>query len=145
MNIYGMNLVGKYKINENGCWIWQHSKQNQGYGVSSFQGKKMLAHRLSYMERYGEIPNGKSLDHLCRVPACINPDHLEPVTHRENIMRSPSAAAALNARKTHCKNGHEYTPENTYTRQRKGRMPERDCITCRNKRNASRTKKTTVL
>lgn len=131
LSMIANNTIGKYEVNNDGCWIWQRSKQNQGYGMTTMDGKKMLAHRVSYIFAKGEIPDGKKLDHLCRTPACINPDHLEPVTQRENILRSPSSTCAVNHRKTHCKNGHEYTPENTFNRQRPGRHPERECLTCR--------------
>ena len=62
----------------------------------------------------GPIPEGLTLDHLCRVRACVNPAHLEPVTLRENTLRSPSAPTAINARKTECLRGHAFTPENTW-------------------------------
>jgi hypothetical protein len=64
------------------------------------------------------------LDHLCRVPPCVNPEHLEPVTPAVNTQRGEPAT------KTHCKNGHEYTPENTYIRSGKGKGGKRDCRAC---------------
>lgn len=74
----------------NGCWIWQRSLNNQGYPIGTFArfGKKTaLAHRVMYEQQVGPIPQGLELDHTCRVPACVNPSHLEPVTQRENIHR----------------------------------------------------------
>jgi hypothetical protein len=80
-------------------------------------------------ERYvGPIPEGLNIDHLCRVKACCNPAHLEPVTQHENIMRSPIALAAINARKTHCKYGHEFTEANTI----RTKNAKRQCRECHN-------------
>lgn len=90
-------------------------------------GRGLRAHRVVYEQVVGPIPDGLVLDHLCRVRCCCNPDHLEPVTHIENIMRGAGTGAA-NAVKTHCKNGHEFTVENTYERPTGGRA----CRTCTN-------------
>jgi hypothetical protein len=88
---------------DGGCWVWI-GVLNNGYG---WHGGK-LARRTSYMELVGEIPEGLELDHLCRNTPCVNPAHLEPVTRDENARRRFAA-------QTHCRNGHEYTPENTYS------------------------------
>lgn len=69
------------------CWIWQLSKLATRYGQVRSGPEMVLAHRLYYEERRGPIPEGMTLDHLCRVRACVNPEHLEPVTHRENVRR----------------------------------------------------------
>lgn len=69
------------------CWIWQLSLNDHGYGLDSLGGKAVLAHRHAYEERHGAVPDGLELDHLCRVRACINPDHLEPVTCLINVRR----------------------------------------------------------
>lgn len=73
----------KYEIDENGCWIWKGYVAKHGYG---YQGR-VPAHRAVYIEHRGVIPPGLDLDHLCRVRACVNPDHLEPVTRAENLRR----------------------------------------------------------
>lgn len=72
-----------------GCWIWQGPDNGQGYGTLRLPGvrKKSYAHRVSYEMLVGPIPEGLYLDHLCRNPPCVNPDHLEPVTHAENVRR----------------------------------------------------------
>lgn len=96
-----------------GCWLWVGSRDGNGYGLIR-NGRLVKAHRLSYEMHKGEIPDGMEIDHLCRVKACVNPAHLEAVTHRENMSRCPDTAQARLARRTHCKRGHEFTPENTY-------------------------------
>ena len=73
------------------CWIWQHAKNHAGYGVTTVSGTSTLAHRASYQMYVGSIPLGLQLDHLCRVRACVNPDHLEPVTGTVNVRRSAVA------------------------------------------------------
>jgi hypothetical protein len=98
------------------CWIYAGYIDVKGYGVVySWDGKKELrykAHRVMYENIIGTIPGELPLDHLCRVRACINPTHLEPVTLKENILRG-EGLAAINARKTHCKRGHEFSLPNT--------------------------------
>lgn len=93
------------------CWVWTGGL-SRGYG--KFFGKG--AHRYAYEALVGPIPEGLQLDHLCRNPPCVNPAHLEPVTPRVNTLRGVGPQA-LNARKTHCKRGHEFTAENTYKNQ----------------------------
>lgn len=95
------------------CWLWTAHKANGGYGTFYFDKKLRSVHRLSYEWARGPIPDGLTIDHLCRNPSCVNPDHLEPVTMRENTLRS-EGPTAINARKTHCPNGHAYDESNTY-------------------------------
>lgn len=96
------------------CWNWLGGRV-RGYGLFNRDpGQSRLAHRISYEMFMGSIPDGMQLDHLCRNRACVNPAHLEPVTARENTLRSEIALGSLNARKTHCPRGHHYTTENTY-------------------------------
>ena len=97
-------------VRSTGCWEWTGPDNGAGYGVVSLGplGKRYV-HRLAYRIANGRIPDGLVIDHLCRNTRCFNPDHLEAVTHRENIVRSPLIGA-----KTHCVAGHPFTPENTY-------------------------------
>ena len=100
-------------VETDGCWIWTSSVV-RGYGTFAVQTRKdVKAHRLAYEMWVGPIPEGLQIDHLCDNKLCVNPDHLKPATARENTLRSNNPAAQ-NARKTHCKRGHEFTPENTY-------------------------------
>ena len=103
------------------CWLWT-GRTHDGYG--RYSGGS--SHRIAYELLVGPIPDGLELDHLCRVTQCVNPDHLEPVTREENIRRRYLLV-------TSCKNGHPFTPENTYpippTVRRSGK---RACRTCRN-------------
>ena len=101
-----------------GCWLWLGSLNMNGYGKMRYLGSgNTRAHRISYKAFKGPIPEGLELDHLCRVKSCVNPDHLEAVTHRENLLRGPGPAAD-NARKTICPSGHSLLdPLNVYVRR----------------------------
>jgi hypothetical protein len=93
---YGRKSPVDYLVEDRGyktpCWIWQLAKRPLGYGVGPrVDGKLTLAHVLYYLKFKGPIAEGMELDHLCRVPSCVNPDHLEPVTHAENIQRGNTA------------------------------------------------------
>ncbi len=94
-----------------GCWIWQRSC-HRGYGQLWANGTMNRAHRIAYELVKGPIPKSLTIDHLCRNRACINPDHLEAVTMRKNVLRG-NGPTAINARKTHCKRGHPFDAANT--------------------------------
>lgn len=112
-------------LKSDGCWLWQGCVQGNGYARFRAGGRTVYAHRFSYELHNGPIPEGLMLDHLCRTPRCVRPDHLEAVTNRENTVRglgplvntiSPQARAAawaINRNKTHCAKGHAYDAENT--------------------------------
>jgi hypothetical protein len=104
------------------CWVWPGSKNDRGYGNvgdGSGGGKQtLLVHRLVYEALVGSIPEGLTLDHLCRNPPCVNPLHLEPVTHRENCRR---AAGEF------CKRGHPFDDANTIRY-----LGRRQCRICAN-------------
>lgn len=94
------------------CHIWIGSINPYGYGIIFINGKHKQAHRIAFEARYGIIPKGMVINHLCRVRNCVNPDHLEIATHKTNIL-SGLSPSAINSLKTHCSNGHEFTEENT--------------------------------
>ena len=96
-----------------GCWLWAGNVDDQQYGRTPHNGRSRRAHRISYETHKGPIPPGLVIDHLCRNPSCVNPDHLEAVTNYVNVMRGRNHVVAYKQR-THCSHGHEYSPENTY-------------------------------
>lgn len=104
-----------------GCWSWP-GRESFGYGRVEMDGRVLMVHRVVYERLRGPIPDGLCLDHLCRNRYCANPDHLEPVTQRENTLRGVGVTAR-NARKTHCLNGHEFD----YISPKRG---GRRCLTC---------------
>lgn len=96
-----------------GCWLWTGACLPSGYGQVFFRGRRRNAHRASYEHFKGELPEGTEVHHRCNVRCCVNPDHLEAVSHRENI-RVSDTLMGQNARKTHCKRGHLLDEANTY-------------------------------
>lgn len=98
-----------------GCWLWTGAVSAGKYGSFSFEGRMQKAHRVTWRLMRGPVPDGLDLDHICRVTICCNPDHLEPVTRSENLRRSPLKNRYADL--THCKRGHEFTPENTMWRK----------------------------
>ena len=110
------------------CWLWIARLDRDGYGRLPWRGPIYLAHRYAWELLRGPIPEGLSIDHLCRVRHCVNPDHMEPVTWKTNTMRGDSFSAK-NAAKTVCKWGHPFDKHNTYVSERGGHVG-RHCRTC---------------
>lgn len=106
------------------CWPWTARVNRDGYGQFCVSPQMVGAHRVSYELERGSIPAGMELDHLCSLPACVNPWHLEPVSHVENVRRGRVGAA--NRSKTHCPRGHEYD----VVRQRTDGTSYRACRAC---------------
>jgi hypothetical protein len=92
------------------CWLWMGARNTCGYGC---YGRRSRAHRVAYETLIEPIAAGLTVDHLCRVRHCVNPDHLEIVTNRENILRG-NGPTARHARATHCEHGHPFDEANTY-------------------------------
>jgi hypothetical protein len=111
-----------------GCWLWGGPPASTGYGQVRWEGRPRHTHRLVYELLVGPVPEGLVLDHKCRTRLCVNPEHLEPVTHRENILRGVGLTA-VHARKTHCPAGHAYSPSNTRIYGGK-----RHCLACQRER-----------
>ena len=118
-----------------GCWNWMGTKRS-GYGRLSVAGRWIAAHRLSYQLLKGEIPSDKELDHLCHNPSCVNPEHLEAVTHGENLIRG-NTINRKNAQKTHCPRGHLLAGKNLLP----SKEGWRQCRTCHNEHRKGLSKR----
>ncbi len=116
---------------EGDCWLWPGSDNGNGYGKIRLDGRSVYVHRFVHEWLVGPIPLGATIDHVCRVTRCCNPDHLEPVSLLENLRRSPLTRASINSAKTECPRGHPYDEENTYYHSRPDGRPERGCRRCR--------------
>ena len=100
-----LNRPGRVLITDT-CWLYQGSLDLQGYGRTYIKTERIMIHRAAYKHFKGEIPVGFQIDHLCMVRNCVNPEHLEIVTPKENVHRSNRTAASINSKKTHCVSGH---------------------------------------
>lgn len=123
------------------CWIWTGAKDPTGYGRFHVRvGDRYvdaLAHRFAYERLIGPVPDGLTIDHLCRNRSCVNPKHMKLVSVQTNILRG-DAPTAHNARKTHCVHGHSFDEANTY---RPPGSKRRQCRTCKARRHRERLEK----
>lgn len=126
---------GAFPTDRRSCWLWTGPVNSRGYGRVSVQVRPgfrrwRFTHRVTYEHFIGPIPAGLVLDHKeCDTSLCCNPWHLLPTSNRQNILRG-NGLSARRARQTHCKRGHEFTPENTAVSLR----GQRNCRTCKNER-----------
>ncbi len=112
-------------VPESGCWLWIGNTNEKGYGHFKFNEKTVKAHRYAYEHKKGKIPDGLELDHLCRVRCCINPSHLEAVTHKVNVQRGETGKYA---RSDLCLRGHSLFGDNLYIVPSTGKRQCRACI-----------------
>ena len=116
------------------CWEWSAYRYPNGYGMFTLLDRKVQAHRFAYELEVAPIAAGEVIDHVCRNRACVNPAHLRVCSQRDNLMADGSESLAkLNAEKTHCVNGHEFTDENTHWRTYRG-FTTRECRACKRER-----------
>lgn len=106
------------------CWLWIAAVQSKGYGSFAIDGVTYSAHRLAYEDRFGAIPEGLQIDHLCRVRQCVNPEHMEPVTSIENTRRGFFDRGE-------CKYGHDLTKTPPYVTTTANGRKRRECRECR--------------
>jgi hypothetical protein len=132
-------LVGHLQKNRKGCWLWKSDGYSGGYGRITLRGRVWMAHRIAYEFFVGRIRKGYVVDHLCRVPACCNPDHLEAVTNSTNTLRGaiPRGDRHYKRKKTHCKYGHPFSGDNLTWEKSRGRL-KRVCRVCRNRKARER-------
>lgn len=131
-NDLGHRFATKVEIDANGCWLWTASLNEKGYAQFKAEGRTQRAHKYTWQWVNGPVPLGLELDHTCRVRRCVNPDHLGPVTHRENVIRGDLVATTRRrkAAQTHCKHGHEFSSENTLQRRNHLGTLVRRCRMC---------------
>lgn len=129
-------IMSRVHVDERGCWVSSYAKTGNGYCSIKVDGRLLRVHRLTFELLRSPIPEGLQLDHLCRRRDCCNPEHLEPVTPRENVLRG-EGVCAVNARKTHCPRGHAYTPGNLAAYPPHGRA----CLTCKRDRERERQRR----
>jgi hypothetical protein len=137
-------FMAKVKKIEAGCWEWSSSIDPSGYGKITFDGKQLLAHRVSYAIYQGQIPDGMMVLHRCDNRSCVNPDHLFLGTGKDNMVDCAAKGRAVraNAMKTHCPKGHELSGENLYFDPHGvGSRRCRTCMKARCRRYYERTKK----
>lgn len=134
----------RFKVMPNGCHRWLGYLSRNGYGRIQANYKSTGAHRYFYEKANGKIPDGFEIDHLCGNRACVNAEHLEAVTHFENIMRG-NGPSAVNARKIHCKRGHVLLGDNLEIGTHPSGLPNRRCKACRRTKERERYAKKMAL
>ena len=121
-----INFEKKYIPEPNsGCWLWMAALKRDGYAKFTSHS---TGHKMAFLHWNGVVPEGKEIDHICGVKCCVNPQHLQAITHKENVAKSGSWD--FNRRKTHCPKGHPYSGENLYISG-----TNRQCNICRRERS----------
>ena len=126
-----VDFFRKVDKQDSGCWLWLGAKTHNGYGRFAHGNKTRRAHRWIYEQMVGHIPFGLTIDHLCNVRACVNPEHMRVTTIGENAMRGEMNLARINRSKTHCPYGHVFAGHNLFMEGTRRR-----CRACNNARKA---------
>lgn len=134
----------KYTEITSTCWHWNGPTTGRGYGRFTAAKKTYTAHKFSAELHGNKIPSGLLADHICRNRLCVNPKHIRPVDNRTNSVENSVSVTAINAAKTHCINGHEFTTQNTKFRFRDGTL-RRHCKICQVKYDKSYKRKIAAL
>ena len=120
------NFEAKYiPVPFSGCWLWTAALNNDGYARFFPYAR---GYKAAFEHWKGSVPEGKEIDHICGVRCCVNPAHLQAITHKENIAKS--GAWEFNRKKTHCPKGHPYSGDNLYMYG-----TNRQCLICRRARS----------
>lgn len=121
-------------VSTDDCWLWARNVNPEDYGTINYGGKGYSAHRFVYQCLVGDIPKGMQCDHLCKIPRCVNPDHIDIVTHMENMQRKFGGSEDNPL----CKEGHKLTEDNIYwfVRNRITGRVSRRCKTCHSVKHA---------
>lgn len=117
----------RYVVNSKGCWVWQGSLDKDGYGTFFLRGAPRRAHRVGYYSVHGEIKDGNVVNHVCRNPSCVNPQHLQSITVLENNIKDTTSITYINSQKVTCPKGHSYDKTVTYAGK-----TQRVCTVCYN-------------
>jgi hypothetical protein len=120
-------FISRIRKDNSGCHVWTSPLDKDGYGTFYLRRRNRRAHRVAWYDMHGEIPKGMVINHICRNRACVNAQHLQVVTVTENTLKDSATVSAINARKTHCAQGHIY--DRTY-RTGRGRGYQRYCSIC---------------
>lgn len=136
MGVFGVDVQERFERNYipepmSGCWLWLGKPmKTSGHGRFTYQSKTDYAHRVSYEMYKVPLHSGEVVRHTCDIAYCVNPEHLITGTLSDNIHDMWSRGRAFRQNQTHCKSGHEFSPENTTTSSTRG---SRICITCKRK------------
>lgn len=125
------SFESRYLLCEDGCFIWKRNIDGKGYGNFSYKGKRILAHRFSFRAFKSKIPKDLVVDHMCKNKLCVNPKHLRLLTRVKNVMIG-KGIPALNAKKSKCKNGHNFSGKNLLIRKNMNGNKKRKCRICCN-------------